>query len=1188
MKCFQNEIKKAVATKTKRLPETNGRKTGTFSKLSAKDRKKNQNWDEFMNLEKKSRKRTTRQKIQKRKVAGIVIRLKKRQFHNFQHFSIFRKNSNLIDDSLSIRQIQLVFPRKRCKHRRFLKQKPGAKPWKSIISIERNRNREKQDGKSQYESFGLTKDLSATQVEVRNAALIQNIINKKRKNNGRIERKRARSQVNLGRVKSRWMGMCEGADDTRRVDQLREALPESKLHSKLCRSKSSVLEFLKNFEMVESVGKEEKCTDIMNESIKQSVLFGANTKNSRDCHKKKWNEAAKVEITSQAQSKLKSTREPDQTKGHSKSKPDSAEESANNAQKIEINKNKKGQFEEKRLSISNEAVTENLKNMNECEKEEKGGFKSIEKKKLDGDASTSLEKSMHTNSKFFIQNSIRAKEKNTKQQEKVKQSKKDFSKIKNSKNQSKVLSKNVSISLFAKKLDKSLKLNASIEDFEELQPNSVVKPVKKQRRTAQPSQKPSTRSCVFKKAAESLSPAPKGSFRQWTKYKSITSILSRKFKVTDLTAKVRYLRRTVSAASFILYDLTSGKTLLRAGQADRREIASLTKIATFWTVHEFMGSNQLDLSTTLFEVSGEAAAVIGTSAKLVKGGFMSVRDLLYGLMLPSGNDAALCLAENIGRLVRIASGANLDPRILGSSETAYPDWYLFVDLMNEQRKLLNLKCSFFMNPHGLNNPKNFSTCEDLLLLCRKALELDLFRTIVQCKNHRGNHFSRRLSTTPQKTSFTDLRQIDISSTRSSRNQTPDNQFSGVKKRAHHLKPKSTRTSLEKLVKFRRSNTKVQQSCGELGTESKQVSFRDNIELIGDAHSPDAPSAFYFSKKSVKSILKSDNPPNSQQKDVQSLYDKGQYLVNRRKTPAKDSLYDKGQMKSKRQFYNQMRGVFIKKIRKSETNPHRLSSQLRTILEARKAQKQSNKQTDQSRRQDAASNRVSGKGGKQKGVKRPFREKQSGNLRLTNHKTTKKSFNLSSRISQNVSKKSLKISRNGRGFASLNCSLEKSQRPKQQSGCLFKSREKSTLNKPHHSKESARLRNKSSKSCDKTTKINLKSQKAKLSKCKSIAEIHKMLIQKSVFAFDKEQKQTRSWSNTNMLLTKNRFYKGIKTGITSNAKGCLASLHCVNDREFVTSKFEWIYFVIFSCFAIKYKSKTFFRYREAGQLCQKPP
>ena len=76
----------------------------------------------------------------------------------------------------------------------------------------------------------------------------------------------------------------------------------------------------------------------------------------------------------------------------------------------------------------------------------------------------------------------------------------------------------------------------------------------------------------------------------------------------------------------------------------KREIASLTKIMTCICALELCEKYKMNRSTTYFKVTEWAARTIGTTANLLDNAWMSVEDLLYGLMLPSGNDAAMVLA----------------------------------------------------------------------------------------------------------------------------------------------------------------------------------------------------------------------------------------------------------------------------------------------------------------------------------------------------------------------------------------------------------------------------------------------------------------------------------------------------------------------------------------------------------------
>ena len=94
-------------------------------------------------------------------------------------------------------------------------------------------------------------------------------------------------------------------------------------------------------------------------------------------------------------------------------------------------------------------------------------------------------------------------------------------------------------------------------------------------------------------------------------------------------------------------------------ERERREIASLTKIMTCYVVLLLLKRFDLDEKKHYIEVSDLAASTSGTSAELKTGDIMSVWDLLHGLMLPSGNDAAIVLAEHFGCML-LAGGENED------------------------------------------------------------------------------------------------------------------------------------------------------------------------------------------------------------------------------------------------------------------------------------------------------------------------------------------------------------------------------------------------------------------------------------------------------------------------------------------------------------------------------------------------
>ncbi len=159
-----------------------------------------------------------------------------------------------------------------------------------------------------------------------------------------------------------------------------------------------------------------------------------------------------------------------------------------------------------------------------------------------------------------------------------------------------------------------------------------------------------------------------------------------------------------SAESAILMDAATGTVLYEKNADQRALIASTTKIMTALVALE---SAKLD---DTLEVPAEAAGVEGSSMFLMAGQQVTVSDLLYGLMLKSGNDAAAALAIHCA----------------GSVEA-------FAERMNRKAAALGMHGTSFSNPHGLNAEGHYSTARDMALLTRAALQNDMLSRIVSSK-----------------------------------------------------------------------------------------------------------------------------------------------------------------------------------------------------------------------------------------------------------------------------------------------------------------------------------------------------------------------------------------------------------------------------------------------------------------------
>lgn len=161
------------------------------------------------------------------------------------------------------------------------------------------------------------------------------------------------------------------------------------------------------------------------------------------------------------------------------------------------------------------------------------------------------------------------------------------------------------------------------------------------------------------------------------------------------------------------------------GEDEMREIASLTKIMTCYLSLQLAKDYSIDLHSEV-SVSAKAAAMIGTSAELCAGDRLKLIDILHGLMLPSGNDAAQALAEFFGRAIAERRGYVTMTKKLDR---------LFIREMNMVANALCLRRTFFQNPHGMSIKRNHSSARDVGTLASLALRVPLFYDIVNAKTY---------------------------------------------------------------------------------------------------------------------------------------------------------------------------------------------------------------------------------------------------------------------------------------------------------------------------------------------------------------------------------------------------------------------------------------------------------------------
>jgi D-alanyl-D-alanine carboxypeptidase (penicillin-binding protein 5/6) len=153
----------------------------------------------------------------------------------------------------------------------------------------------------------------------------------------------------------------------------------------------------------------------------------------------------------------------------------------------------------------------------------------------------------------------------------------------------------------------------------------------------------------------------------------------------------------IAAKSYLLLDLTAGQVLAAKGQDDLVEPASLTKLMTAYLVFDALRARKVDLKQAL-PVSERAWKMPGSRMFIDPKMQVSVEDLLKGMIVQSGNDATVALAEGVGGTVEH-----------------------FVEMMNAQAQALGMKSTSYRNPEGLTAPGHRTTASDLGLLATRLM-----------------------------------------------------------------------------------------------------------------------------------------------------------------------------------------------------------------------------------------------------------------------------------------------------------------------------------------------------------------------------------------------------------------------------------------------------------------------------------
>ncbi|MFC4404309.1 D-alanyl-D-alanine carboxypeptidase family protein [Gracilibacillus xinjiangensis] len=176
------------------------------------------------------------------------------------------------------------------------------------------------------------------------------------------------------------------------------------------------------------------------------------------------------------------------------------------------------------------------------------------------------------------------------------------------------------------------------------------------------------------------------------------------FSAPNVAASVQ-----VSAKSAVLIDQATGRVLYEKNANEKSLIASITKIMT-----AIVAIESGDLKEHV-KVSNRAIGTEGSSIYLRKEDQFTLEELIYGLMLRSGNDAAVAISEQVG----------------GSEEG-------FVHLMNEKASWIGMTDTHFDNPHGLDSDTHYSTAYDMAKLMKYAMDNEIFTEISGAESFKAN------------------------------------------------------------------------------------------------------------------------------------------------------------------------------------------------------------------------------------------------------------------------------------------------------------------------------------------------------------------------------------------------------------------------------------------------------------------
>ncbi len=200
----------------------------------------------------------------------------------------------------------------------------------------------------------------------------------------------------------------------------------------------------------------------------------------------------------------------------------------------------------------------------------------------------------------------------------------------------------------------------------------------------------------------------------------------------------------VQCASYFCYDRTTKQVLISKSEDKKIYPASMTKILTLALAMEYLDPHE---KVTVSQSAMSATTPNSTMMGLETGEEIEVNELYYGLMLPSGNDAANVLAEEIAKHYASSKGAlpTTTPKPVqaadGTTEmkTEDPNTFSligqFAYIANMKIQSLGLTHSHFMNPNGLQNDNHYTTAQELAMMFDYALQFEDFRTVIRTPTH---------------------------------------------------------------------------------------------------------------------------------------------------------------------------------------------------------------------------------------------------------------------------------------------------------------------------------------------------------------------------------------------------------------------------------------------------------------------